>query len=150
MKTVLIVNSIDDSITQKRIEIFNNSPLVNNYKIYHAFAVRNLDINLTFNELLFKLKLPIKDYKPDFIVFHTGAAFYEQPQVFKETVIELKKQYPLIKFCYEPKNIAECHNYFDSLTEFTRDKETSEIVGLLFFKIFNREIPNESWIQQQS
>ena len=149
MKTVLIVNSIDDSITQKRIEIFKNSPLVSNYKIYHAFATRDLDVELTLNELVFKLNLPIKDYKPDIIVFHTGAAFYEQPQIFRETVIELKKQYPSIKFCYEPKNILECHKYFDSLNEFTRDKETSEIVGLLFFKIFNREIPAESWIQQQ-
>ena len=149
MKTkVLIVYSINDLITQNRIEHLNSSPQTEDYEIFYTFARRELDFESSLKELIFRIRLPIKSYNPDYVIFHAGAAFHQQPKDFQQVVITLKKEYKDIKFSYEPIETTTCKLFFDSLSEFGKSKETAKIVYLLFFKIINRKISHELWIQQ--
>jgi hypothetical protein len=139
MKTkVLIVNSIDDTTTQLRIESIIDSPQIDNYEIFNAYALRSYDEKLTLNELHFRLKLPIKSFNPEYVIFHTGIAFHRNPMIFQKCLIRLKRGFTDIKFTYEPSLSPKVEQYFDNLSEFDKTTETAKIVDLLFFKIFNR------------
>ena len=46
-RKVLIVNSVDDGITQNRIELLNVSPLTTDFELFHAYAARKLNQDVT-------------------------------------------------------------------------------------------------------
>lgn len=149
MKTkVLIIYSINDSKAQRRIELLGDSPQTEDYEIKFVFAIKDFEDNTQFERLVYKINLAIKSFKPDYVIFHTGCAFHLQPRIFQNVVIELKRTYENIKFSYEPINTPTCRSFFDSLGAFDKSKESAEIIYLLFFKIFNRKIADELWIQQ--
>jgi len=150
MKTkVLIVNSVNDFITERRIERLISNPLTANFEIFHSYALRDLNEKATLNEMTFRIELGIKSFQPEYVIFHTGASFHNQPDIYQKCVINLKQKYDNIKFGYEPRLSNECVNYFDNLEIFDKDKKTSEIIRVLFFNVFNRPIDDKLWISQQ-
>ena len=134
-RKVLIVNSVDDGITQNRIELLNVSPLTTDFELFHAYAARKLNQDVTLNEMLFRIELAIKDYKPEYLIFHTGGSFHRQPELFMNCVVYLKQKYQNVKFGYQPNSSNECQRYFDTLKEFDRGVDMAKVVGILFFKV---------------
>jgi hypothetical protein len=115
MPRVLIVNSIDDSITRNRATLLAQSPRLSAYEILHTYVIdvtthRDYETAcdmlreqpLNADEVFTKLRCAIDANSPDVVVAHTGFVFARFPSLFFEVFRRLRSTFPNVRFAFQP------------------------------------------------
>jgi hypothetical protein len=114
---VLVVQSVNDSITDRRIDRADRSPLLAHYRVSYAFLVelneeqRRLEPEelmrriapsaVDATDLLSRLDRQIEDVRPAFLIVHAGFIFCEIPTLVISVFEELKRKHGSIRFGLE-------------------------------------------------
>src|SRR3981081_1320310 len=116
-RRVLVLQSVNDALTARRMERIANSPRLSKYSIRPSYAIRLSrqqqamdvsemmgainEIGVDTNRLLEDLNKVFVDVQPEFFVIHSGFVFTRFPREILGVLRKLKKQHPSVRFGIE-------------------------------------------------
>jgi hypothetical protein len=116
MTKILFVDSVDDSITQRRHRILASDPRLAGYELYYFYAAVLTpeqeavlaagvapDLKLVEEDLANRLDNEIKSIEPQFVLLHTGFVFRRFPSAFFRVFAQLKEKHPTCRFGIQPR-----------------------------------------------
>lgn len=102
VQRILVLHSVLDAVTSRRISRITGRSTLKNYEIRHCYATQNLQLlpSLTSQrrteyeaDLERNLNSQVKEFSPDLLVVHFGSAFLELQDVFVRVLARLKTKY---------------------------------------------------------
>lgn len=146
IQRILVLQSVQDDITDRRIERIGNSPFLQGYSIEHCYAVelteedrRKLMPQMMFEvtsrpldeeDLLGRIEANIQSFRPDALIVHAGFVFHRFPDTFMRVLSALKARYPSIRFGIEGARGLDADLGLDAV--FEQSSEMQDLVALLF------------------
>jgi hypothetical protein len=142
---VLVLQSVNDDLTYRRIERARRNPSLDKYHVSHAFLVeldeaeQSLDVHevmfrvearvLDSDNLFNRLDRQISELRPAILVVHGGFVFCRCPELVLGVLERLKVRHPGLRFGlearYVPPSIAQA-------TLFECSKEMTRLISQLF------------------
>jgi hypothetical protein len=146
MKSVLIVDSIEDEITNNRHRILNSSPLLRDYIIHYCYSTEFDDTQkqkisigqtpyfvLEEKELYSRIEEAIQKHNPDYILIHSGFVFCRYPEIFLDVIEKLKKSHPQIGLGLQTRPFLNIDSNFLNCNE-----EVIALEKLIFHEALSR------------
>ncbi|HSY18302.1 MAG TPA: hypothetical protein VK815_08215 [Candidatus Acidoferrales bacterium] len=142
MPKVLIVDSVDDAITDRRRALLDESSLLKQQKITLAYCCavdltsqQRFDLEfkmrpdylLAEDSLFERINQAIKSAKPKYVFAHSGFVYHDNPQVYNAAFSRLKKLYSKIKFGLQLRGGMEFNEKI-----FDMDDSTKQIHDFIF------------------
>jgi hypothetical protein len=114
MRRVLVLQSVNDALTARRMERTANSPRLSNYSIRPSYAIRlskqqqAMDVSkmmatihkagIDTKRLLDDLNKDVEDFQPEFLVVHSGFVFTQFPTEILSVLRRLKIKHQSVRF----------------------------------------------------
>lgn len=146
-RKILILQSVQDQITDRRELRMKESPSLQDFEIEHIYAIeltheqRKLSTPAMMSDvcsrapdekkLFDRLAKQVATFKPEFLIVHAGFVFYEFPQQVLSSLKALKERFPELRIGIESHGNAlltesELRSVFD------QGRTTSELIQKLF------------------
>src|SRR5690349_24530380 len=108
---VLIVDSVDDSLTRRRHAKLASSQLLENITLDYCYAIElsesakaELDhglepeFELTEDTLFQRVDHAIQSFQPNYVMVHSGFVYRRYPEVYDKAFTRLKQSHPIVRF----------------------------------------------------
>jgi len=127
---LLIVESVEDEITIGRHELLTASPRMQEFRLEYVYAIgmqATTESEMNRAEFSERLRARITEFRPEYVLFHTGLAFQRNITWYEDLVRELRSRFPNVRFGYQAKqNLAIPEDLFSG------DDGTKRIQSLVF------------------
>lgn len=105
IKRVLTIESIDEPTTRRMLKSIYSSETFKEYEIDHCFFLKPHQRSID-NEMLFTLiNDKILEFKPDIILIHTGSFFFQNLNVFKSAIAQIRSSFPKLLFGIQGRDL---------------------------------------------
>jgi hypothetical protein len=147
---ILLLQSVQDRITDRRIWRIKNNPELKDYTIENFYAIelsnsqREKDVDdmmmevetqgINEDDLLKRLDLKIQSFQPEVLIIHGGFVFRKFPKIFLKVLSKLKTKFPTIRFGLQGQEYLDFR--IDVFPEFKKIFEKSFEMDILIKKIF--------------
>lgn len=154
---VLVMQSVEDAITDKRKHKIENNPALADYQFAFCYAVelsydqKAIPIPIMVNQvsrepfdtnkLIARLGKHIRAFNPDLLVVHFGFVFEAFPNEILTALKTIRTEFPNVKFGLRNAHLQSLR-LDDIKTVFDGNAETLELVE----KIFSFERPRDLFI----
>ena len=141
---IIILQSVQDSITFRREMRIQNSPFLQEYEFEHIYAIvlspeqqrlptelmmMQVDQNkLDGEDLLKRITAKLESFKPDILIIHSGFVFHRFPEEMLSVLKSLKTSYPTLRMG------IQSHFYKDNeqLGIFEYSSEIDDLISKIF------------------
>ena len=131
IKTVLTVESVNDSVTRNLLRSIYKSSKFENYIIHHCFLFKSGEDTIDTNRIISVISKAINKKNTDIILFHTGHRFKKNLNSFKEAIRILKIDNAEICFGIQNRNSNDS-DYKKILSLLDKNKEIIKIEEQIF------------------
>lgn len=101
---VLVVNSIDDDITRRRLEWLASRDMPARLRVSHCYAMGAMDRSASEASIRTRISDAIVRVRPHYLLVHRGMAYRNNPDGFDAALRSVKRLYPTIRIGIEDQD----------------------------------------------
>ncbi len=145
-RRVLVINSVDDGLTERRTSLQLQSPQLAAFEVRHSYAVllprdlRNAHPEAVMRfvtahgldkvDFYNRIEQTVKSFNPSISFVHAGFVFHEFTSQFMAVLRELQAAHPTLNLAIQPRALRLIN--VEESNIFTRDSDIDSLMNVLF------------------
>jgi hypothetical protein len=109
VERILVLHSLRDSESQRRVHQMANSPRLSAYQLDHYYIMEDLawGVDYYLDTMADELGKKIEDFHPDIVVVHIGTVYHSAPRRYLRAINELVRAYPSTRFAADKDTLDQ-------------------------------------------